>query len=108
MPNYLIELSYAPATVAAFLRKPIDRTEAISTLAAKLGGKLTGYWFAFGDYDAIVIMEGSSPVSAAACALAVMSSGAFTKFRTTLLLSPEEALSAMKQAAGLGYTPPGA
>ena len=108
MPSYLIEFSYAPATVAALLRKPIDRTEAISTLASKLGGKLIGNWFAFGDYDAIIIIEGSNPVSAAACALAVMSSGAFTRFKTTLLLSPEEALSAMKQAAGLGYTPPGA
>ena|SRR5437764_3136798 len=108
MPSYLIQLSYAPATTAALVRKPTDRTEVISTLASKLGGKLIGNWFSFGEYDAVVIIEGCNPVSAAACAMAVMSSGAFTKFQTTLLLSSEEALSAMKQAGGLGYTPPGA
>jgi len=106
MPSYMIQLSYAPATLAGFIKKPTDRTEVISKLAAKLGGKLVGSWFAFGDYDAVIIVEAATAVDMAACALAVSSSGAFTRFKTTALLSVHEGIAAMKQAATLDYKPP--
>ncbi len=106
MPSYMIQLSYSPTTLAGFIKKPTDRTEVISKLANKLGGKLVGSWFAFGDYDAVIIIEGASAVDMAACAMAVSSSGAFTKFKTTALLSVQEGIAAMKQADTLGYKPP--
>jgi len=108
MPSYMIQISYSPATVAGFVNKPTDRTEAIKKLAKKIGGKLAGAWLSFGEYDAVIIIEGSDNVSAAACAMAVTASGAFTKFKTTPLLTAQEGLEAMKKAAGLDYTPPGA
>ena len=58
MPSYMIQISYNPETLAGFIKKPVDRTEAISKLAAKLGGKLVGSLFSFGDYDAVIIIEG--------------------------------------------------
>jgi len=106
MPSYMIQLSYSPTTLAGFIKKPTDRTEVISKLANKLGGKLVGSWFAFGDYDAVIIIEGASAVDMAACAMAVSSSGAFTKFKTTALLSVQEGIAAMKQADTLGYKTP--
>ena len=42
----------------------------------------------------------------AACAMAVSSSGAFTEFKTTPLLSVQEGIAAMKEAAKLDYKPP--
>ena len=77
MPSYLIQLSYNAETLASFIKKPTDRTPVISKLAEKLGGKLVGSWFSFGDYDAVIIIEGPDLVSAAACSLAVSASGAF-------------------------------
>jgi uncharacterized protein with GYD domain len=106
MPSYLIQLSYTPETLAGFIKKPSDRSEIISKLAQKLGGKLVGMWLAFGEYDGVVLIEGSDIVSAAACSLAVSSSGAFKAFKTTPLLTVEEGLAAMKQAGTLGYKPP--
>jgi uncharacterized protein with GYD domain len=106
MPSYMIQISYTPETLAGFLKKPVDRTEAISKLAGKIGGKLVGSWFSFGDYDAVIIIEGSDNVSAAACSLAVSASGAFKGFKTTPLLGVAEGMAAMKKAGNLGYKPP--
>jgi uncharacterized protein with GYD domain len=107
MATFMLQLSYAPATVAAMVKKPTNRTEVIKVLVGKFGAKLVGSWMSFGDYDAVLIIEGADAVGVASCAMAVTASGAFTKFKTTPLLTTDEALSAMKQAATLGYAPPG-
>lgn len=106
MPSYMIQLSYAPTTIAGFVKSPTDRTEVIKKIAKKVGGKLAGAWLCFGEYDAVIIIDGSDNVSAVACAMAVTASGAFTKFKTTPLLTASEGLAAMKKAASLEYTPP--
>ena len=108
MPSYMIQISYTPEVLAGFIKKPVDRTEAIKKLAGKVGGKLVGSWFSFGDYDAVIIIEGSDNVSAAACSLAVSASGAFKAFKTTPLLGIEEGMAAMKKAGSIGYKPPNA
>jgi uncharacterized protein with GYD domain len=104
----MIQISYTPETLAGFLKKPTDRTEAITKLAQKIGGTLAGSWFSFGDYDAVIIIEGSDNVSAAACSLAVSASGAFKAFKTTPLLTVGEGMAAQKKAGTLGYKPPNA
>ena len=43
---------------------------------------------------------------AAAVAMAVGSSGGVSAYRTTPLLTPAEAMDAMKKAGGVGYQPP--
>ena len=106
MPGYLLQVSFKPETLAAMMKKPADRRDVVSKLAAQIGGKLVGYWFSFGEYDAVLIIDGPDSVNAAACAIAVTASGAFTAFKTTPLLSMEEGLAAMKKAAGLNYKPP--
>jgi uncharacterized protein with GYD domain len=108
MPSYMVQISYTAEVLASFIKKPTDRTEVISKLAAKIGGKLVGSWFSFGDYDAVIIIEGGDNVSAAAVSIAVSASGAFKGFKTTPLLGTEEGLAAMKKAGALGYKPPNA
>jgi uncharacterized protein with GYD domain len=108
MPSYMIQLSYNPEVLAGFIKKPTDRTEVISKLVSKIGGKLVGSWFSFGDYDAVLIIDGSDNVSAAACSIAVSASGAFKAFKTTPMLGIEEGMAAMKKAGTLGYKPPNA
>jgi uncharacterized protein with GYD domain len=63
---------------------------------------------AFGEYDAVVLIEGGDNVSAAACSIAVSASGAFKALKTTPLLTVEESLAAMTKAGTLGYKPPNA
>jgi uncharacterized protein with GYD domain len=106
MASYLIQISYTSETLAGFLKHPSDRTPVISKLAEKIGGKLVGSWFSFGEYDAVIIIDGPDNISAAACSLAVSASGAFKAFKTTPLLGIKEGIAAMKKAGKLGYKPP--
>jgi uncharacterized protein with GYD domain len=106
MPSYLIQLSYSPEALTAMIKKPQDRREVIKKLVSQFGGTLVGTWLCFGEYDAILVIEAPDNASAAACSLAVSSSGAFKAFKTTPLLSVEEGMAAMKKAGKLNYKPP--
>jgi uncharacterized protein with GYD domain len=61
--------------------------------------------FAFGEHDVVVICEMPDNVSAAAFALAVGAGGTVASYRTTVLLTPEEAVEAMNKAAESSYQP---
>jgi len=103
MPNYLHQVAYSREGWQALLAKPQNRIEAIRPAIEKLGGKIVSGWFAFGDYDAIVITEMPDNVSAAAIAMAFAGGGACKAVQTTPLISPDEALQAMKKANESGY-----
>ncbi len=72
------------------------------------GGKLESFDFSFGDFDAVVILEVPNNVAAASIAMAVGASGAISSLKTTVLVSMEEAMEAMRQASGVDYRSPGA
>jgi uncharacterized protein with GYD domain len=71
------------------------------------GGRLLSAYYAFGEYDVVLIVELPDHVSVSAIALAVAGSGAFKAQKTTVLMSIEEGLEAMCRASGTGYRPPG-
>jgi uncharacterized protein with GYD domain len=106
MSFYLIQASYAAPAVGAMIKNPQDRAAAIRPLLEKLGGRLHGFWFTFGEFDIVAISEIPDAVSAAAFAMAIASSGAMSSYRTTPLLTVDDAVAAMKKAAGVGYQPP--
>jgi len=106
MPDYLIQLSFAPEAVATLVSNPQNREEVARSLIEKVGGKLKGYWFALGDYDVVEIATLPDDESAVALSMAVVAGGAVKAFKTTPLLSMNESIEAMKKASGLGYKPP--
>jgi len=106
MPFYLVQASYATPSVASMVKSPQDRAAAIKPMIQKMGGKLQGMWLAFGEYDIVAIVEMPDAVSAAAISMAIGSSGSMSAYRTTPLLTMEEAMAAMKKAGGAGYKPP--
>ena len=106
MASYLIQLSYGPAATSAFVKRPQDRRDVIKKLADQTGGTLVGSWLSFGKYDLVLIIEGTDNVGSAAISMAVSSTGAFTAFHTTPLLTVEEGMDAMKKAGKLSYKPP--
>ncbi|HUH64597.1 MAG TPA: GYD domain-containing protein [Terracidiphilus sp.] len=105
MPSYLMQVAYSAEGLAAIIKNPEDRTEAVRKPIEKLGGKLQSAWFTFGEYDVAVILDMPDNVSAAAIALAFGGGGACKSVKTTPLLSPAEALEALKKAGGAGYKP---
>jgi len=106
MAFYLVQASYSSQATAAMIKNPQDRAAAVRPVIERMGGKLHGLWLAFGEFDAVVIAEMPDNVSAAAVAMAVGSSGGISAYRTTPLLTPAEAVDAMKKAGGVGYQPP--
>jgi uncharacterized protein with GYD domain len=105
MPRYLLQASYSTEALAAMVKKPQNRTEAIRKTIEKLGGSMESIWLSFGDYDIVTIMEMPNNASAAAFAVAIAAGGACKSVKTTPLLSIEEGMAAMKKAGNSGYKP---
>ena len=106
MAYYMIQAAYTSEAVAKLVRRPQDRLGSIRPMFKKLGGSLEGAWFAFGDYDIVLIAEIPNNVSAAALALAVAAGGALRALKTTPLLTAKEGVAAMRKASTAGYKPP--
>jgi uncharacterized protein with GYD domain len=105
MPHYLQQVAYSHEGWEALVANPQNRIEAVRPAIAKLGGKIESAWFCFGDYDIIVILDLPDNVSAAAIAMAFAAGGACKSVQTTPLISPDEAIHALKKAAECGYRP---
>ncbi|HEY1500375.1 MAG TPA: GYD domain-containing protein [Acidobacteriaceae bacterium] len=103
MPSYLVQAAYTQEALAALIANPQDRTDAIRKSVKKLGGKLSGLYLAFGDYDIVTIFEMPDNVSAAAFAIAIAAGGACRSVKTTPLLSSSDGIAALKKAGGSGY-----
>src|SRR6266581_5351361 len=70
MPFFLHQVSYTPEALARLIANPQDRFDAVRGPIDKLGGRVLNSYFAFGQYDAVLITEMPDNVSAAAIALA--------------------------------------
>jgi uncharacterized protein with GYD domain len=105
MPRFLHQVSYTSEAMSRLISNPQDRFEAVRAPIEKLGGKIEHGYFAFGDYDAILITEMPDNVSAAAIALAFAAGGSLRNCTTTPLLTAAEGLDAMRKAATCGYKP---
>src|SRR5215471_10769726 len=103
MPHYLHQVAYSHEGWQALLAQPQDRIEAVRPAIEKLGGKIKSAWFAFGEYDVVVITEMPDNVSAAGIAIAFAGGGACKSVQTTPLMSIEEAVQALRKANESGY-----
>ena len=108
MPMYLTRFSYTPETWAMMIAQPEDRRRAAQTYIESVGGKLHGFWYAFGEFDGVNLWEAPDNVSMAAVALAIGGGGALSKIDTTVLLTVDETLEALGRAQGVGYRAPAA
>jgi uncharacterized protein with GYD domain len=84
MPLYLTRFSYTPATWAKLIKHPEDRRTAAKQYIEAVGGKLHGFWYAFGDHDAYALYEAPDNVSMAANAMAISAGGALSSLQTTV------------------------
>lgn len=86
MTMYLTRFSYTPETWARMVQDPEDRREAARSYIESVGGKLHGFWYAF----------------------AIGAGGALRSCETTVLLSVEETMDALRAAKSVRYRPPAA
>ncbi len=108
MGMYLTKFGHTPETWARLLANPEDRRTALSPIFEAAGGKLHGYWYAFGDADGFLLFEAPDDVVTAGLLVKATATGAFTNISTTKLLTVEEALDALRQGSDMEYRAPGA
>ena len=108
MPLCLSRFGYTPETWARLIGNPEDRRQAAQSYIESVGGKLHGFWYAFGEHDGYTIWEAPDNVSMAAVSLAISGGGALSSLETTVLLTVDETLEALRKAEAVGYRPPGA
>ena len=107
MPLYLSKFSYTPETWAKLIGAPEDRRKAAQLYIESVGGKLHGFWYAFGTHDGYNLWEAPDNVSMAAVALAISAGGALSSFETTVLMTVDETIEALNKAKQVRYRPPG-
>jgi uncharacterized protein with GYD domain len=107
MPLYLTRFSYTPETWARLIANPEDRREAARSYIESVGGTLHGFWYAFGTHDGYNLFEAPDNVSMAAVAAAIGGGGALSTIETTVLLTVEETLDALRKAQEVQYRAPG-
>ncbi|TIX94912.1 MAG: GYD domain-containing protein [Mesorhizobium sp.] len=107
MPMYLTQFSYTPETWARLIENPEDRREAARSYIESVGGKLHGFWYAFGKHDGWNLWEAPDNVSMASVMLAIGAGGALSSYETTVLISVEETMQALGKAKSIRYRPPG-
>jgi uncharacterized protein with GYD domain len=106
MALYMYQLSYTAEAVAALIREPQDRVEAVRPIIEAMGGKIVASGYPFGEYDGLIVFEAPDDTSAASFALVVAGSGAAKSGKTTRLLSSQEWIESLRKARSSQYRPP--
>lgn len=106
MAKFMIQASYTSGAWAAMVKNPVDRLAMVNQMMKPLGVIFKDSYFAFGDYDIIIIAEAQDNKTLAAGLMAAVAGGALSKISTTVLMEPSEAVAAMKAAGTVKYAPP--
>ena len=107
MPLYMSQFAYTSEAWSALTQNPEDRSEPISRLAEAMGGRLVSFYNSFGDYDGVIIFEAPDEGTAAATLMAAITPGHIKSIKTTVLLSAEQGVEAMRRAGEQTYRRPG-
>ena len=107
MPYYLVQADYSAQAAANLVHHPQHREKVLKETCETRGGKLHAFFYCFGEYDAIALLELPDNRAAAALSLSADASGALKRLKTTVLLTVDEAMDAMKKAQTDKYKPPG-
>jgi uncharacterized protein with GYD domain len=105
LPHYLVQVGYNTSGLAGLVKEPQDRIDKVTPAIEGLGGRVECAYYAFGEHDIVLICEMPDNATAAAFALAVGAGGTVGSYKTTVLLTPEEAVQAMTKAAESSYKP---
>ncbi len=108
MSLFMLQAKMNTESCKALLANPQDRSSAVSQICEAHGGKLHHYYFVLGETDVVVIAELPDTNAAIAVALTVGATGAISDYKTTPLVTAEDAIAIMKAAAekAPAYRPP--
>ena len=106
MAFYLIQFAYTAEALATMAKNPQDRSAPVREVVQKIGGRLIGFYFCFGEYDGVALVELPDDTAATTLALAAVSPGHIKAYKTTKLFTVEETMEAMRKAGSLEFQGP--
>ena len=105
MTRYLIEETVTSQAVAAIMKNPHDRAEAIRPIFEAVGGKLEHYYVAYTENTVYLLAEIPDQESLAALIWAFQAGGGPMSIKATPVMTFTQALDVFKKAGNLGYEP---
>ena len=102
-----VEIQLHPGDLGPADRRNPKTAARLPAYIESVGGSLHGFWYAFGSHDGYTLWEAPDNVSMAAVALAIGGGGALSSLETTVLLSVDETIEALRKAEGISYRAPG-
>ena len=107
MSRYLGIIEATPEFYKGCMENPQDRKEVLNPMFEAFGGSLEEYWFGVGENNIYVVLQFPDDlVSVEALSMAICASGIMVKSRLVPILTSAEAVSAMKKAREIAYSPP--
>ena len=108
MAQFLFQVAYTSDSWATQVHQHGNVLERIQPLIDGCHGNVIGCYYAFGDYDLVLLADFPSDEEAAAFSLAATAGGSVKALKTTPLLTIDQGIMAMKRAdeAGRNYHPP--
>jgi uncharacterized protein with GYD domain len=108
MAKYMLQISYTPESWAKQLKNPVNRLDLVKPVIEKVGAKVENAYYAFGEYDIMLIIDAPDNEAASALSLAFAAGGALAKCHTTVLMSVDDGVKAIRRAGELSgsYSPP--
>jgi uncharacterized protein with GYD domain len=103
MALYIYQGTYTAESVAAQIKEPHDRIEAVRPALEAMGGTIVAAGYPFGEYAAVLILEVPDDATATSIGLAVAAGGAFGPAKITRLLSGQEWIESLRKAQGSQY-----
>jgi len=107
MAKYMALFNLTSEAIRRFVANPSDRAAVVRGMVESVGGKLECYYWVFGQYDGMAVIEMPDAHTTAATSLAIVSSGAFTHFETHELIESSDLTAIAERARELSYQPPG-
>jgi len=102
MSQFLFQVAYTADSWATQVRDQGNVLERIQPLLDGCGASVTGCFYAFGDYDLVLLADFPGAEEAAAFSLAATAGGSVKSIKTTPLLSVDQGISSMRRASEIG------
>jgi uncharacterized protein with GYD domain len=106
MSHYMVQFTYTAEAWATLAKNPQDRSVPIRELAQKLGGRLVGFYYCFGEYDGVGLFDLPDDTAAIAASVAAIAPGHIKAIKTTRLCTIEETMEALRTVGSLAFQGP--
>ncbi len=106
MALYMVQFAYTAEAWAALAKNPQDRSIPVREAGEKLGGRLVGFYYCFGEYDGVGLFDLHDDTAAISTSVAAIAPGHIKAIKTTRLFTIEETMEVLRMVGSLAFQGP--